>query len=113
MKREIILCQSQGDYDRARDLLGQGWEFDLRVSDHPMHLDAGHVFALVLYESDAERPKPVEERKPGEFDDVVDVKSVEFPEVEAFVKQGYVVQSLYAKNVLMIKRKLVGEAEAR
>jgi hypothetical protein len=105
MNRRFILASDQVQLDAATKLMAEGWEIAPEYEGKPIRLEWSLVFPLVLYESEEERPQPVEEeRKAGEFDDVEDVKSAEFTEVAELKKQGWTVQSLYAKNVLMIKR---------
>lgn len=106
MKRQIIFCgDCQIEFDAVSKLLDEGWILDPSLTDgKPYRLENATVWPLVLYESEEEKPKLIEEEKVGEFDDVVDVKSVEFAEVAGLVKEGYVVQSIYAKNTIMVKR---------
>jgi hypothetical protein len=107
MNRRFILASDQVQLDAASKLLAEGGEIAPEYEGKPIRLEWSLVFPLVLYESEEKRPQlEVEERKPGEFDDVEDVKSAEFSEVADLKKQGWIVQALYVKNVLMLKRKV-------
>jgi len=77
-------------------LIEEGWTVEKTYV-----LDNAAIFSLTL----AEEGDVVEEKR-GEFGDVVDVQSVDFNQVEEMVKKGYVVQSIYAKNTIMLKREM-------
>ncbi len=109
MKRQIMLAETQADLNFVGGMLTEGWILDPELTDgKPYRLEANTVWPMILLEEGDVRPA---EKKAGEFDDVVDVKSAEFQEVAELVRQGYVVQSIYAKNTILIKRAALEEPE--
>ena len=106
MKREIVLALNQQDLSRIQKLLDEGFVLDPTLTDgKPYRLDEATVWPLILYESEDEKPKP--EQSKGEFDDVEDLKDVPHSEVGEYLKQGYRIHVIYAKNTVLLKRKAV------
>ena len=103
MKREIVVADDTESMSYVANLLNQGYVLDPTLTaNKPYLLENSTVWPLVLYENDGEKPKP--ETKAGEFDDVVDVIEVQFGGVPDKIKEGYAVQTIYAKCIVMIKR---------
>lgn len=113
MEHIVLYVDGDGKTEKLNQYLAEGWVLHPEV--RTVTLDVAAIYHLVRYtevEQLALEALEVEVKR-GEFEDVVDVKSAEFPEVEGLVKEGYVVQSLYAKNVLLIKRRGQGEQVPR
>lgn len=83
------------------ELIQKGWRADKTYSTNDNYL------VLLTYDEEGD----VEDEKHGEFDDVEDVRAVEFEQVADYVKKGYLVQTIYAKNCIMTKRKVTGAPE--
>jgi hypothetical protein len=97
LKRTIHLCTQQGHFTDVNMLMENGWELDPAFGK-PIALENGVVYHLVRYEA-GEEPKP--EAKPGEFDDVVETR--EMP--HGPVPDGFTVQAIYAKAMIVIRRR--------
>lgn len=104
MKHILVFANDQVGFDKANGCMAEGWELDPRFDGKPLRMDAAVVFPLVLYESEEERPKPFEEVRKGEFDDVVSMRDVANGDVDGLLKEGYVIHSIYAKNTILLKR---------
>ncbi len=102
MKRQIMLAETQADYNFVGGMFAEGWVLEPTLTDgKPYRLDNATVWPLVLYEEgDA---KPITE-KIGEFDDVEDLKDVPNSDVSELLKQGYKIQTIYQKNTILVKR---------
>jgi len=90
MKYRILLIKDKADLDVVNRSTDEGWT--------PMKAYSNND-SYIIQLSQGE-----EEEKRGEFDDVIDVKAVDFDDVGDMVIRGYIVQSIYAKNVIMIRR---------
>lgn len=106
MKRIIYRAETEKDYLMVTSYFSEGYVLDPFLTDgKPYRLDSVTIWPLVFYESDAEKPVVAVEEKKGEFEDVIDVKDATFDKVEELIKQGYTVQSIYAKSTILVKRK--------
>lgn len=107
MKREIVVADDSESMMYVAKLLSEGYVLDPTLTrGTPYLLETSTVWPLVFYETVEERPKP--ETKIGEFDNVVDVIEVQFGGVPDKIKEGYTVQTIYAKAVIMLKRQEAG-----
>jgi len=106
LKRQLLLTVTQEEYSKIPLLMSQGWLIDPQLAgDRPIKLDHALVWPLVLYETSEEVPKPVlPEEKPGEFDDVTDVKSLDHAQVAEYIAKGYRVHEIFQKNVIVTLR---------
>jgi len=104
MKRLLLVAQIQAEYTVVQTYLDKGWQLNpLFVSDSkPYRLDTSTVWPLILYESEDEKPTP--EFKPGEFDDVTDIKEASHNEVGQWIAKGYMVQRIDAKQTVLVLR---------
>lgn len=114
MKRGIFRCETQGEYRPLRDALDEGWILDpMLTSGKPYILENATIWPLVFYENDEEKPKTTEEKKLSEFDTVESFKDVPNAEVDALLKQGYIIYQIFSKNTILLKRKEIGKSEAK
>lgn len=100
MDHIVLYVDGDGKAETLNQYLAEGWV--LHPEARTVALESAAIYHLARY---AEGEQPELEGKKGEFENVVDVKSAEFHEVEGLVQQGYTVQNLYQKNVLLIKRR--------
>lgn len=106
MNRKFLIASDQVALDKAAELLANGWEFAPEYEGEPIRLEWSLVFPLVLYESEEERPKAVvEERNPGEFEDVDSIISVDINAADEKLCDGYRVLEAFAKTVTLVKRR--------
>jgi len=93
-----------------------GYVFDPLVNDGKLlRFDDYALAYLVLPETDEEKASlvPLEEPKVGEYDDVNSIKDVSPNEADQWLSQGYKVQAIFSKNVILVKHKDVEEAVNR
>jgi hypothetical protein len=97
MNRRSFLVTDKVDLEKLDALLLDGW-----VPEKAYSTDLSYLLLLVLPEDE-----DVEEKRPGEFDDVTDVISVEIlnnEKIQERFREGYRVHEIYAKNVVMVRR---------
>jgi len=103
LKRDLFFVNDQFTLNFVKQKLAEGWVLDPTFESKPLRMDAATIFPLVLYEPNDE--KPIDEDKPGEFDGVVSLKEAPNAEVDNLLKEGYVIQAIYAKSTILVKRK--------
>ncbi len=112
MKRIIIRAETQDDYEKSvQSYLDNGYVLDQSIASHPMVLENHTVWPLILYEKEEEKPK--EEKKVGEFDDILDVATIDNEGqsqthetiLSQRIKEGWTVYAIYQKNVIVVKRR--------
>ena len=102
MKRVMLFVNDQPTSDDFNRDLEKGWVID-PLFGKPLFSEQGLIVPLVKYDSEDERPKPeAEPEKPGEFEDVVETRDIP----HGSVPEGFTVHALYAKSMIVIKRKL-------
>lgn len=109
MKRKLVFCNDQFTLNLLSTDLEGGWILDPAYDAKPLRLDNAVIFPLVLYEDDLERAYADEQKasaevKVGEFDGVVSLRDVPNAEVDPLLKDGYVIQAIYAKSTILLKR---------
>ena len=100
MIHRLIYAANQKELDSVQTLLTNGYELDPEYAK-PIHMELALVYPLVLYESEEERPKPVDESKPSEFDDVLETREIP----HGLVPEGFRVHAVYQKNLIVVRRK--------
>ena len=97
--------------DKKIELLDEafkdGWVLEPTVKSNPIKLEHVAIYHLIKF-SEAEngvRLKAMDQRKPGAFDDVIDVKDVPSDGVASLVQAGWVMHKEWSKIIRMILRK--------
>ncbi len=85
----------------------EGWVLDPTYRSNPVTLNNVIIYHMVKY-SEMESGAmliAMDQKKPGPFDDVIDVKDVPSDEVAGLVEAGWVMYKDYAKLIRMLLRK--------
>jgi len=108
-ERKILRAHYQEIYDQVVQLLADGWILDPNIyKGVPMRLETGIVYHLIKY---SEEELAARAREKELEPQIVDVKKVPHDEVEALVKQGYKVETIYAKDVVLVKTGVLERVE--
>ncbi|MBA7646859.1 hypothetical protein ES703_54625 [subsurface metagenome] len=100
-ERKIVRAHYQEIYDQVVQLLDDGWILDPNIyKGAPMRLEEAIVYHLIKFSQDELAAKAKEKTLEPQ---IVDIKKVPHDEVEALVKQGYKVETIYAKDVVLVK----------
>jgi hypothetical protein len=95
MKRRTFLVTEKKDLKDLDDLLLNGW-----VPEKAYSTDQNYLLLLALPEEEDEQ------RKPGELEDVESLRDVLLPDVDRMLGEGYRIHAVYAKNCIMVKRRV-------
>ncbi|GAI96063.1 unnamed protein product, partial [marine sediment metagenome] len=87
--------------DEIVTLLDQGWILDPNIyKGAPMRLEEAIIYHLIKFTPEELAAKAKEKQLEPQ---IVDVKKVPHEEVKDLVKQGFKVETLYAKDVVLVK----------
>ena len=82
------------------------WELDPQFRYNPVTLDNVAIYHLVKY-SDEEKIELEKKKQSNGLSNIVKIEQVNFVDVPMFVEKGFTVHQIYAKHVIMVKRKEV------
>ena len=100
MRRTVWYCREQDHFEGLAEILNLGWGLDPAINGgKPIALENGVVYHLIRYEPGEVRPVEA-----GEFDDVISVRDVAPNDADGWLAQGYKIQAVYQKNLILFKR---------